>query len=191
MTKSNTIIVDIDNILWAFHDTLCCKQKEKYGKDFYDYVDTVRWDDWKLFLTESQFYSICNEIHLEQHIYKPFSEAENFLKSLKEMGFYIILATHRSEDSKRATKLFLQLNNLAYDELHLTPHTKASLFNRAKFIVDDSPSTLEEAKKAGLVCTSIRYSWCEGVENIPFFNSLNNILDYITSIKRMEEGVYE
>lgn len=175
--SDKVIIVDIDNTIFAFDKAFSAIQKEKHGECYREKVSDVAWDTWQEHLSREQFYEICDEIHLNQHKYKAFPEAEFFLKALRYYKFYVIIASHRCSASREATELFLKYNNLIYDELHISDD-KTVLFNRAKFIVDDAPHTLASAKEKGLICTGIRYTWNEHLD-IPLFNSLGKILYYI------------
>lgn len=175
--KNKTIIVDLDSTLWDFHKAMCDLQKSRFGSNYYDHTDFVEWDSWNLFLTEKEFCGLYHEIHMNQHRYKPFKEAENFLKELKNSGFYVIIASHRDNDSKKATKMFLRNHNLVYNKLHLS-QDKTVLFNKAGYIVDDCPRTLEKALDEGLKCFSLKYDWNKHLEDKVFLtDNLNKILD--------------
>ena len=172
------IIVDIDNTLWDFASVFQEKLKE-IAPDIPPMTEW-EWDFYMDYISIEELYSIVNDIHIEQDLFKPFKSSKWFLESLINKGYEITIASHRQEISREATEMFLKKNNLPYTELHLSSN-KAVLFDSSIAIVDDAPHLLDEAKKNGLICTGLLHPWNKHTEH-PLFKSLEEIFDYL---KRM------
>ena len=108
-----------------------------------------------------------------------YDDARPFLASLRNKGFYIIIASHREQGTFEPTERWLRMHNLAYDEIHLS-NDKSVLFNDLCAIVDDSPSVLDKAKGAGIIRVGLRCPWNEKT-NHPLFDTLPEILVYLDS----------
>ena len=135
------------------------------------------WEFWRSYIGPERIYDLLYDIHLEQENFAPYADAAPFLASLKEAGFYIIVASHRRPGTLGATESWLQKNGLVYDQVHLS-YDKTVLFTECWGIVDDSPVTLEKAKMAGIVRTGLVNPWNEQ-EDHPLFDSLTQILSYL------------
>lgn len=114
---------------------------------------------------------------MRQDEFEPYPEAREFLAALKEMGFFIIIASIRNEEAREATARWLKKYELYYDELHLS-NDKTVLFNDAWAIVDDSIWTLDKAAQAGIVRTGLRNVWNDG-RGHPLFDTLPEIVSYL------------
>jgi HAD superfamily hydrolase (TIGR01509 family) len=170
------IVVDIDNTLWDFAPVL------------YEHLAAVspnipavdRWGEWEFWeddLDSKTFYRILKTIHMKQEEFVPYEDARPFLMALREDGFHIIIASHRESDSAGPTRRWLDRYGLPYDQIHLS-NDKSVLFDQSVAIVDDSPSTLEKARKAGLVRAGLRRPWNSRTDH-PLFNTLHEILVYL------------
>jgi hypothetical protein len=177
------IIVDIDNILWPFAPALY----ERLKRVSPGILPIGQWGAWKFWEKEMDtrtFYRTLKEIHMSQEEFKPYEDAGWFLRSLKERGFLILVASHREKDTYDATARWLNKYDLYYDELHVL-NDKSKLFDGVFGVVDDSPITLAKAAKAGIVATGLLFPWNEGL-GYALFKSLPEVLDYINS--RMVNG---
>jgi len=100
---------------------------------------------------------------------------------LKQHGYHITIASHRSPDYMSQTKRWLRNHGLVYDELHLSYH-KTQLINReTTVVVDDSPTVLETAVKHGAIATGLLFPWNKAYRNNGFrlCHNLNEILEGI------------
>ncbi len=172
------IIVDIDNTLWDLGPVLHAGLK-KYNADIPPPANWYQWDFWKGFVSEKILYSVLKNIHLKQDIFKPYPDAERFLSQLKQKGFYIIIASHREKGTFDATEKWLRMNNLQFDEVHLS-YDKTVLFSQCWAVVDDSPLTLEKARAAGIVRVGLKNPWNENGEH-PLFENLDQVMNYLQS----------
>ena len=153
------IIVDIDNTLWDFASVLYERMKKVNS----NIMLSSEWDDfdfWRSYMSSRTFYSIIKGIHLDQEQFIPFSDAQLFLTSLKELDTHIIIASHREKGTLDATINWLEKNELIFDEIHLS-YDKTVLFDDCWAIVDDSPFTLEKAAYAGVIATGLKMPWNE------------------------------
>jgi len=175
-------IIDIDNTLWQFCDVFFDELK-KINKDFPTQENWTHWNVWEGFCTEQQFYDAVNAIHLKQDSdeFQPYPEAKGFLAALKQHGYHITIASHRSPDFMPQTERWLRKHGLVYDELHLS-YLKIQLINReTTVVVDDSPTVLERAVKHGVLATGLIFPWNKAYSNNGFrlCHNLNEILEGI------------
>lgn len=182
---SKKAIIDIDNTLWHFCEVLYERLKH-INKHMPPPKLWHEWDFWQNYCTDEDFFNVIHSIHLkqdnDQHL--PYSEAKNFLYALKEQNLHIIIASHRTQESLEQTHRWLIKHGLIFDELHLS-FDKTILFDEnCHIVVDDSPITLENATKKGIIAVGLVFPWNRSYRNNGFklFNNLNEILHYI--IKR-------
>ena len=89
-------VIDIDNTLWHFCDVLY-ERLRKINKAIPGPDNWVEWDFWEEYCSKEDFIKAIDEIHLNQdnERYLPYSESRDFLKTLKEHNFYIVVANKR------------------------------------------------------------------------------------------------
>jgi uncharacterized protein len=174
-------IIDIDNTLWQFSDAFYLEIKKING----NFPTPDQWSTvniWEGYCSVEDFIAAINSIHYNQDRdqYQPYPESQDFLSSLKEQGFHIILASHRVPVTRHPTERWLARHNLPYDELHLSLD-KTILFPKADVIVDDSPLTLEKAIESGMLGAGLLFPWNKAYAGNGFrlFHNLNEVLDYI------------
>lgn len=179
---AKTAIIDIDNTLWQFCDALY-EELRKVNKDFPTTDNWTHWDLWEGYCTEEDFFRAVNQIHAQQDSdrYQPYPEAKGFLSTLKENGYHITIASHRSPDHIKQTERWLATHRLIYDELHLS-FDKTTLFDRCRcVVVDDSPIVLEKALESGAMATGLLFPWNRAYSDNGFglFDNLNEVLKHI------------
>jgi hypothetical protein len=164
------VIVDIDNTLWDF------------GSILWEYLKAINvhtpdpsawheWDFWEDYVTEKEFYIAIHSIHLNQnhHKFKPYPESKSFLDSLMKDGYYLLIASHRDEDTRDSTI------KMAQDS-----------WTRFRWgIVDDSPILLDKAKHLGIVRTGLMHPW-NTESGHPLFDNLNKVYEHLK--KRMQDN---
>jgi 5' nucleotidase, deoxy (Pyrimidine), cytosolic type C protein (NT5C) len=175
-------IIDIDNTLWHFCDALH-EQLMIINSTFPPPDDWTDWDMWEGFCSLEEFLGAVNAVHLIQDSdrHQPYPEAQDFLSSLKENGYHITIASHRSPQYKKQTEKWLETHGLVYDELHLSYH-KTRLFDKSTdVVVDDAPQVLEKAVDRGVVATGLLFPWNREFTDNGFrlFDNLNEILEFI------------
>ncbi len=157
---SKAILVDIDNTLWDFATVLYEKLRQ-LNHAVPPPEDWHCWDFWKGYMDASEFYRVVNEIHSRQEEFGIYPDAPEFLRNLKEFGYHITIASHRSEDNMVPTLKWLNRHNLVFDDLHLS-YDKTILFPRCLAVVDDSPHVLSKAVEKNLVATGLEFPWNRG-----------------------------
>lgn len=170
------IVVDIDNTLWGLAPVLYERMRE-VSPDLPPAVEWRAWDFWRLYVKPKTIYAILDAIHMEQEVFRPFDDAGEFLSNLKEMGFYIVVASHRRQEALDPTVRWLHKNGLVHDQIHLS-YDKTVLFNDCWGVIDDSPETLGRARDAGIIRAGLRNPWNEG-EDHPLFDNLRQISEYL------------
>ena len=170
------IIVDIDNTLWNLAPVFF-EYLKRYNSEIP--IDDLKRGETRLkgYIPREDLYGVLKEIHMRQDQFEPYPEAQRFLAALKEMGFYVIIASIRDEEARDATERWLKKYELQYDELHLS-NDKTVLFNDAWAIVDDSIWTLDKAAQADIVRTGLRNVWNDN-RGHPLFDTLPEVLDYL------------
>jgi hypothetical protein len=174
------IIVDIDNTLWDLAPVFYSRMREESP----DLPPATHWREWDFKgspITPKVVYAILDRIHMEQDTFAPFPDAAEFLRSLKEMGFSIIVASHRRQDALGPTERWLRQNDLVYDEIYLS-HDKTVLFHDSWGVIDDSLQTLNRARDAGIVRAGLLNPWNEGQDH-PLFDNLTAITGYLRQQK--------
>ena len=182
MKHRKKAIVDIDNTLWHFCDALY-EHLQRINPSFPQIDEWIDWDFWKQFCSEEDFYDAIDKIHVNQDNAKhlPYPEAQHFLTTLKEYGFHIVIASHRSETSRISTYNWLAHHKLPFDELHLSFDKTVLFQSNSRIVIDDSPKVLQKAKEKGIRSAGLIFPWnrqfCDN--GFILLESLNAILDYI------------
>ena len=178
-------VVDIDNTLWDFGRVL---YEELRGKvpDFPPPEKTERWDFWKDYCSEDEFYGAVHAIHARQDSgeYLPYPGARLFLRRLKDLGLYIVIASHRKTSCTDVTGKWLEKHDLIYDELHLSSDKTVLFGDDTLCVVDDCPHTLIKAHNLGITATGLRFPWnhcCED-HGITLCNTLEQVLTVVKKI---------
>lgn len=177
-----TAVIDIDNTLWRFCDVLYKRLKE-INNDIPSPDNWVEWDFWTNYCSEDEFMSAIHSIHMNQdndrHL--PYLESSSFLETLKNHGYRLIIASHRTPESLPQTEKWLLGHNLIFDELHLS-YDKTVLFDETcRVVVDDSPFVLDNATEKGIVASGLIFPWNKNYRNKGYklFNNLNEVLNHI------------
>lgn len=169
-------VVDIDNTLWDFASVLYEKLKA-INPSVPPPSYWTAWDFFKNYVSEFYFYQLIEEIHKKQDEYGVYPEAKKFLDELKDLGFRVIIASHRAKKTENSTVRWLRKHNLHFDELHLS-YDKSVLFPSSDIVIDDSPFVLEKAKTLGIMALGIEYPWNKA-NGFLLFKNLTEILSYI------------
>jgi len=176
-----TAVVDIDNTLWQFCDPFY-EELKKINSAIPPIEQWTTADFWEPYGSLKEFMDAINAIHYDQdnEQYRPYPEARGFLRTLKEQGYQVIIASHRLEATRRPTERWLEHHQLPCDELHLS-FDKTVLFDRAAVVVDDAPQTLEKAVAKGVIGAGLLFPWNRSSAGNGFglFQDLTEVLAYI------------
>lgn len=182
MGRKKHAIIDIDNTLWHFCDMLH-EQLLRINPSFPPTDEWIDWDFWQHFCSESEFMNAIHHVHFNQDDEKhmPYPEAQYFLQTLRDEGFHLTIASHRSEASRKPTERWLYRHGLPFHDLHLS-FNKAALFEEnCCVVVDDAPMVLEKAKEKGLISAGLLFPWNRLYRENGFvlFDNLNDILRFV------------
>jgi hypothetical protein len=176
-----TAIIDIDNTLWRFCDALYDELRRVHPA----FPPVDRWTTWDFFTpfcTEQRFLAAVDAVHARQDsdAYRPYPEAHGFLRSLREQGYRIVIASHRKTEMRGPTERWLEKHGLEHDDLHLS-FDKTVLFGGAAVVVDDAPHTLEKAVEHKAVGAGLLFPWNRSYAGNGFglFDDLDEVLSYI------------
>jgi hypothetical protein len=181
-----TAVIDIDNTLWQFCDAFYAELK-KLNSAFPPIEQWTTWDFFKGYCTEEKFMAAVDAVHLRQDSvdHRPYPEAKGFLRTLKDQGYRVVIASHRRKEMQGPTERWLRTHELAYDDLHLS-FDKTVLFKNAAVVVDDAPQTLEKAVAHRAIGAGLIFPWNQAAAGNGFglFRDLNEVMGYI----RRKEG---
>lgn len=176
-----TAIIDIDNTLWQFCDAFY-EELRKVNSAFPAVEQWTTWNFFEPYCTEEEFMAAVDAVHSRQDSeeYRPYPEAKGFLRSLKDQGYHVVIASHRREEMHGPTERWLRKHELRYDELHLS-FDKTVLFEGAAVVVDDAPHTLEKAVAHKAVGAGLLFPWNKAYAGNGFglFKDLNEVREYI------------
>lgn len=175
-------IIDIDNTLWQFCDVFFLELR-KINKDFPTTEHWTHWDIWDGYCSKDEFYSAVNAIHFRQDSddFEPYPEAQGFLKTLRQNGYSITIASHRSPEFMTQTERWLRKHGLVYDDIHLSFHKTQLINTKTNVVVDDAPQVLEKAVEHGALATGLLFPWNRQYSQNGFrlCSNLDEILDDI------------
>jgi hypothetical protein len=186
---NKSAIVDIDNTLWQFCDAFS-QELQKINPAFPPPAQWTTWDFFTPYCTEKQFLSAVDAVHVRQDSdeFRPYPEAKGFLRSLREEGYRVVIASHRRAAMLGPTERWLKKHDLEHDELHLS-FDKTVLFQGAAVVVDDAPHTLEKAVEQKAVGAGLLFPWNRAYAGNGFglFRNLNEVLGYIKKAEKRRE----
>ena len=192
MTKP-IAIVDVDETLWPFHDALENTARD-LGVKIPKRKDCTYWNSVFQYAGECEVVKVFDTVHSQQCSYKPYSDAEAFLKFMATR-FHVIIASHRKPTYRIELVDWMNTNKLPYNEIVVTSD-KTALFNnnpRVEVVVDDRDQTIIDACKRGKVGIGLRKPWNmnatyttmvkgqERVVGLTLFESLTEIADFLTN----------
>lgn len=180
--KFKKAIIDIDNTLWHFCDFLY-ERLQTINDTIPPPAFWIDWDFWEKYCSKEEFIKAIEDVHLKQddERHLPYPEARDFLANLKEHGFSIIIASHRSIESSEQTERWLKRHNLIFDEIHLSYDKTVLIDTECHAVVDDSPHILAKAAEKGVCAAGLLFPWNKNIRNNGYklCQNLNEILQYI------------
>jgi uncharacterized HAD superfamily protein len=153
-------IVDIDATLWAL-DPPWWDELKKIHPECPQPGTNGDWDFFLSHMTIEEALKAAKAVHMEQYKYKPFAHASAMVRFLRSEGWYVIIASHRHEDTCGATVRWLSQNNIPFDDLFIAEKGKETLFDKYEVMlfIDDSPKSIQKALDKGINCFTIKYSY--------------------------------
>lgn len=183
---NKTAIIDIDNTLWQFCDVFY-EELRRINPDFPTIDHWNNWDIWEGYCSKQEFHRVVNTIHNRQDSddHEPYPEAQGFLSTLKQNGYSITIASHRSPEFMIQTERWLRKHGLLYDDIHLSYHKTELISSKTTVVVDDAPQVLEKAVEHGVLATGLLFPWNKAYQNNGF-NLLNNLEEVLERILKHE-----
>jgi FMN phosphatase YigB (HAD superfamily) len=171
-------IVDVDEILWAFLDAVMATGKDR-GVKMPTRHDCTHWDAIFKYGEKTAIIDIFNDVHSHQCSYKPYPEADHFLKFLRTK-FHVIIASHRLEKYKPELAEWLKTNNLVYDDLNVSFDKTAMFGNpRVAVVIDDRADTILAALRNNKIGIGLRKPWNCANQSLTLFDSLTDIEKFL------------
>jgi len=179
-------VIDVDN-------TLC-----EYSFVLYDELNKINeeiplpidWNDWNFYkgiITDKEFYKAADLAQNRIMECNAVPGAKEFLAALSNLGFEIVIASHRQNESKLLLEKWLMKNEMKYDSIHIS-FDKTVLFddNSVHLVVEDSPIIIKEACKRGIKTIGIRRPWNKHLEeqNLFMINDYTILFPYVTEYAR-------
>jgi hypothetical protein len=184
-------IVDVDETLWGFNTTLHALARDK-GIKLPPTNECDHWDSLYRYEPREKVMPLFNEIHSTQCSYRPFPDAEKFLKFMKERH-YVIIASHRDNHLKPELVEWLKTNNLVHDEVIVTRNKEVLFKNpRVDFVIDDKGETILAAQNHGKCALGLKRPWNRKiVENEFLFDSLTDIEKHIRTVGIINQVMWD
>jgi len=175
--KKDVIVVDIDATLWSLSEPWW-KELKKINPNCPKPGNNGDWGFYTNYMTKEEALLAAKKVHMYQYEHKPFKCAANMVKTLRDAGYCVIIASHRHPDSCGATLRWLSENNIPFDDLWIGESGKEELFNTYNVLlfIDDSPSSLGLAIGESIPCMSIKYLYNEHVKGVMFASSDEELL---------------
>jgi hypothetical protein len=185
-------IVDVDETLWPFHDAVSNTGLD-LGIKIPKRTECVNWEAIFKYAGECDVVKVFDTVHSQQCSYKPYADAEAFLKFMTSR-FYVMIVSHRKVEYRYELMDWLNMNKLPYNELVVTSDKNKLIDNpRVEVVVDDRDSTIIYACRKGKVGTGLRKPWNmnatypvmvkgqERVVPLVLFESLTDIADFLSN----------
>lgn len=203
--KPKTILIDYDDTVISFLQTLCKIHNQKYGTCI-THNDIKTWDFEAMDVTDARGNRVTGQDlrdtfkYFEDHgmyaALKPLPYAKYALDTAHEIGYKVIILTARPEKYRIATEWNLLANDLYYDELFFEKDKVKKIKELSKthnivFFADDKPTTVHDVaenckvKNVFLIKSSVNES------SIPDLHEdvkiANDLMDCIKELKQINK----
>jgi hypothetical protein len=176
------VIVDVDNILAdfapVFHEEL-----KKRCPAIPHYTEWNHWNFHEGFLSLDAFLEAANAAQMRIHEMPTLQGAKSLMQFLHTHA-RVTVASHRRRESEDSLVQWMREHCLPYESLDISFH-KERLFNHGySLIIDDSPTTMQDALSHGLRVASVRCPWNRCMEGSGAFigESLRDVERYVKTI---------
>ena len=174
-------VIDVDN-------TIC-----EYSFVLYDELNKINeqiplpidWNDWNFYkgiISDEEFYKAADLAQNRIMECSVVPGAREFLVALSNLGYEIVIASHRQNESKVLLEKWLMKNGMTYDSIHIS-FDKTVLFddNSVGLVVEDSPVVIKESCKRGILTIGIRRPWNRHLKekNLFMINNYTWISPYV------------
>lgn len=177
-------VIDVDN-------TLC-----EYSFVLYDELNKINkainlpieWDDWDFYkglVSDEDFYKAADLAQNRIMECGMVPGAKEFTHVLSDLGYEIVIASHRQDKNKILLEKWLNKNNIKFDKIHIS-FDKTVLFDdeSVRLVVEDSPVIIKESCNRGITTIGIRRPWNRNMKEKNLF-MINNYTSLIPNIKNI------
>ncbi|MEM5877407.1 MAG: hypothetical protein QXF12_00860 [Candidatus Aenigmatarchaeota archaeon] len=141
-------ILDIDDTMVDFSGKMYRNLKKYYFDRKIPYPSDWRWNTIRKIIGNKEFDKMIDITIEECNNGEPFPEVPEYTNVLHDLGYEIVVLTHRRFSAYDGTKNFLIRNDIKHNELIVTHMPKINFVDdNTSFIVDDAPHTLKDFKK--------------------------------------------
>jgi uncharacterized protein len=153
------IAIDIDSTLHHYWDILSEVSVRRFGVEL-PYEEQFSWGITRL--RPEQLKLCIRESHSDALILAgtPYPGAVETVQGWHQQGHFIHVTSHRDDDREEATRAWLQLIGLPFDDLRCS-HDKVSRCVELEIdlLIDDSPLNLLPAIEHGMLAATIEHPW--------------------------------
>jgi uncharacterized protein len=153
------IAIDIDSTLHHYWDVLSGVSVRRFGVDL-PYEEQLSWGITRL--RPEQLKLCIRESHSDELILAgdPYPGAVETVRAWHGQGHFVHVTSHRDGDRGTATRAWLELIGLPFDDLHCS-HDKVSRCVELgiDLLIDDSPLNLVPAIEHGILVATIEHPW--------------------------------
>jgi len=177
------VMIDVDN-------TLC-----EYSFVLYDELNKINeevplpidWNDWNFYkglISDEDFYKAADLAQNRIMECNMVPGAKEFTQILSDLGYEIIIASHRQDESKLLLEKWLMKNGIKYNKIHIS-FDKTVLFGDegVLLVVEDSPVVIKESCGRGITTLAIRRPWNRGLKDKNLY-MINDYTSIIPDIKK-------
>jgi hypothetical protein len=96
-------------------------------------------------------------------------------------NFYVVIASHRRQESKDLLIKWLDINKMIYDDIHISYDKTGEFDDRTVLVVDDSPITMQHALDRGMRAAGLDLPWNRCMKNTDAFTgkTMKDIYCYV------------
>ena len=179
MSKSIVAGIDIDGVLYDYHDAFYEFYKCEFG---YEGTKKELWTrDFNNLSTERQRYLIS--IPIPYDISVPSEEIKSFLEELTDVADDVYYLTHRSgQEMERITRRYFRRYGFPFQDNLIFSHDKAVDCTRygVTHFIDDFPNNVVPVSR---VCNSYLKDAIHNKEKQEGFNVIHRLSEFIDAIK--------
>ncbi len=153
------IAIDIDSTLHHYWDVLSEVSQRRFGIEL-PYEEQLTWGITRL--RPEQLEVCIEESHSDERILAgtPYPGAAEALQRWHSEGHYIHITSHRPEDRREPTALWLERVGIPFDDLHCSFDKVSRCIELGiDLLIDDGPLNMRAAIDHGIAVATIVHPW--------------------------------
>jgi methionine salvage enolase-phosphatase E1 len=160
------LAIDIDSTLHPYWDQLAEIAHRRFNIELpYETQYTWAIDQ----LQPEQLKACVTETHRAENVLaaEPYPGAVETIQNWHAQGHFIHITSHRATDAHPHTSEWLTNIGLPHDELYCSYDKIARCLEIGiDVLIDDAPTTLAQARKAGIIAATLEHPWNKDVEDV-------------------------